>query len=427
MILIPFYIFSIVTCLNVAESSSISSVQIEEKIQEFQQTHVLNGAVAVAHGGETIYANGFGFADKSVGQLCTKDTQFFIGSLTKQFTVAALLHVLWHRNPSIEALKVALQLPLSNYLPASDSIWAGSMPEWATKVTLHQLLSHTSGIASYSDLPSFQSLVGKPISVIRLTNMFKNEPLNFEPGEKFHYCNSGYFLLGEVVERVAGKTLSKYLADNFFIPLGMHRTFAPEIGNGKTMKESGDYPNLARVYNSGIEPNSPMIEIEKYFDNTFLNGVAGVVSTVSDLLIWNDKLHHNMILSPEVTELMLSEHVLVDPKNSMVCYCYGMAKVKYPNGDVLTHAGDLYGFSSTLAYRPRDQLSFSTSTNIIVRTSEIEALQEQEHKNLKYIQNQNEYISKLHTIIENKFSGFLAALERHRLMRLEEIVGLYTK
>ena len=96
MILIPFYIFSIVTCLNVAESSSISSVQIEEKIQEFQQTHVLNGAVAVAHAGETIYANGFGFADKSVGQLCTKDTQFFIGSVTKQFTAAALLHVLWY-------------------------------------------------------------------------------------------------------------------------------------------------------------------------------------------------------------------------------------------------------------------------------------------------------------------------------------------
>jgi len=333
------------------------------------------------------------------------------------------LHVLWKKNLSIEALKTALQLPLNNYLPASDSIWSGSMPEWATKVTLHQLLTHTSGIASYSDQQSFQSLVGNSISAVELANMFKNEPLNFEPGKEFHYCNSGYFLLGEVVARESGKTLSKYLADNFFTPLSMNHTFMPEVGSGKTMKKSGDYPNLARGYNCGVAPNSLMVEIEKYFDNTFLNGVAGVVSTVSNLICWNYKLHHNMVLPPEVTELMLSGHVPMDPENSMVYYCYGIIKVKYPKGDVFTHGGDLYGFSTTLTYRPHDQLSFVAATNVVVSTPEIEAAQAQEHENLKHIKNQNQYMATVDALMEGKFPGFIEAKKRHALMTFWDLIN----
>jgi len=95
------------------------TVLIPRKIQEFQKAHIMNGAIAVAQGGETIYASGFGIADHLTNQLCTKDTQFFIASITKQFTAAALLHVLWHKNPSIESLKAALYTPLSHYLPAN--------------------------------------------------------------------------------------------------------------------------------------------------------------------------------------------------------------------------------------------------------------------------------------------------------------------
>ena len=335
--------------------------------------------------------------------------------------------VLWHRDPSIEALKVALQLPLSNYLPASDSIWAGSMPEWATRVTLHQLLTHTSGIASYTALTSFESVVGKPISVVELTSMFKNEPLNFEPGEKFHYCNSGYFLLSEVVARLAGKTLSQYLTEAFFTPLGMHKTFMPEVGSGRTMKESGDYPNLARGYNCGIEPNSPMVEIEKYFDSTFSNGAGAIVSTVGDLVIWNYSLHNNMALPKEVTELMLTEHVLMDPENQTAYYCYGIMKTKYSNGDVFTHIGRVAGFFTTIAYRPHDQLSFVAFTNIRVGTTVINAAFDEEYKRLSHIENETDLNAAVDQAMEERFPGFLAIKKSHELMKLKDIVTLDTK
>jgi len=418
------FLYILFLMIESLSASEISAETITSKGEQFQQSHIINGAIAIKQNNTEMYANHCGTADHVTNKSYTTNTRFFIGSVTKQFTAAALLHVLWHKHTSIESLKESLHKPLSNYLPTSDSIWAGSMPEWANEVTLHQLLTHTSGIACYSDQPNFLNLVGQPISTVELTNIFKNEPLNFKPGERFHYCNSGYFLLGEVVARLSGKDLSDYLKEHFFTPFEMLDTFMPKVGSGKIMKESGEYPNLARGYNCGVEPNSPMVEIEKYFDNTFLNGVAGIVSTSNNLLIWNHKLYHNMVLPREVTELMLSEHVPMDPENSMVYYCYGIVKVKYPNGDVFTHGGDLYGFSTTLAYRPHDQLSFVASTNIIVSTREIQELQEKEHENLKHIKNQREYITKLNATIENTFPGFLAALENHRLIRLDELVDL---
>lgn len=402
---------------------------IEMKILEFQKSHYMNGAVAVAQGPATLYAKGFGVADHSTRQLCTKDTQFFIGSVTKQFTAAALLHVLWNSNPSMEALKVALQQPLVNFLPETHPIWGGSMPEWAKRITLHHLLTHTSGIASFTALPSFQSVVGNAISAVELANMFKNEPLNFEPGAKYEYSNSGYFLLGEVVVQLSGKTLSQYLSINFFTPLNMRNSLMPKDGSGKTMKESGDYPTLARGYYCDIEPTSPMFEIEKYYDNTFLNGAGGIVSTVSDLLIWNYKLHHNMVLPEEVTELMLSEHVQMDPQKKSIYYCYGIMKLKFANGDVFTHSGSVEGFSTVMEYLPHDQVSFVAFKNLRVGDAALNAIVEQEYNNpdLKNIKDKKELCDKVETAIEEKFPGFRAAKKRHELMYLKDIVNLETK
>ena len=151
------------------------TVLIPRKIQEFQKAHVMNGAIVVAKGGETVYANGFRIADHFTNQLCTKDTQFFIASITKQFTAAALLHVLWHRDPSIELLKAALHSPLINYLPANDSIWSGSIPEWAEKVSLHHMLTHTSGIPA----PSFQKNESTVIPPAEVIKTLKDKPLLF--------------------------------------------------------------------------------------------------------------------------------------------------------------------------------------------------------------------------------------------------------
>ncbi len=339
--------------------------------------------------------------------------------MTKQFTAAALLHVLWHRGPSVEALKAALEQPLINYLLAGDPLWDGAMPVWANQVTLHQLLTHTSGIVSYTEVPEFDGIVGTEISAPRLADMFKTKPLNFKQGEKFEYCNSGYFLIGEVVARISGKPLSRYLADNFFTPLAMKNSFMPDTASGKTMKGSGQYPNLARGYTSCLEEGSLMVEIETYWDNSFLNGAGAIVSTVDDMIIWNLKLYNNKPFPKEVTDLMLAEHVRMDSESSSVFYCYGTCKAKIPSGDVFTHDGGLDGFSSNIFYRPVDGLSFVAFTNLgpnpgDVKEKEIEAT-------IKLYQAENPKASdeEIEATIALKFPRYNA----HDLPRLDIVIN----
>jgi CubicO group peptidase (beta-lactamase class C family) len=395
---------------------------IPRKIQAFQNTHVMNGAVAVAQDGETIYANGFGIADHLTNQLCTKDTQFFIASITKQFTAAALLHVFWHRDPSIESLKAALHIPLINYLPANDSIWSAYMPEWADKVSLHHMLTHTSGIPT----TSFQKNENTVIPPAEVIKTLKDKPLLFEQGTKYQYSYAGYFLLSEIIARLAGKSLSQYLNDHFFKPLGLHNTFMPEIGTCRTMKESGDYPNLARGY-ACFEILLP-IETETYGRNALLCGAGGLVSTVTDLLKWNENLYGNKVFPSEVTDLMLSEHVQIDSEDAPSYYGYGIIKTKYKNGDVFKHDGSMAGFISTLQYKPCDKLSFVALANFnIYYCQKFSQAFDEEYKRLSHIENKTDLNAAVDQAMEERFPGFLAIKKNHELMKLKDIVTLDTK
>ncbi|MEI7493314.1 MAG: serine hydrolase domain-containing protein [Alphaproteobacteria bacterium] len=395
---------------------------IPRKIQEFQKAHVMNGAIAVAQGGETVYANGLGIADHFTNQLCTKDTQFFIASITKQFTAAALLHVLWHRDPSIELLKAALHSPLINYLPANDSIWSGSIPEWAEKVSLHHMLTHTSGIPA----PSFEKDESTVISPAEVVKTLKDKSLLFEPDTKYQYSYAGYFLLSEIIARLAEKSLSQYLNDHFFKPLGLHNTFMPETGTCRTMKASGDYPNLARGYT--CFENSLPIETETYGRNALLCGAGGLVSTVTDLLKWNENLYGNKVLPSEVTDLMLKEHVEIDAEDTPSYYCYGIIKIKYTNGDVFKHDGGMDGFISTLQYKPCNKLSFVALANFnIYYCQKFGQAFDEEYKRFSHIKNQTDLNAAVDQAMEERFLGFLAIKKSHELMKLKDIVTLDTK
>src|SRR5581483_10563618 len=132
-------------------------------------------------------------------------TKFRIGSVTKQFTAAAIMKL-------AEEGKLATTDPLAKYFP--------EVPQ-AQKITLRHLLTHTSGLGSYPDRPTFFAGVQKPIASLDLVASMKNDPPEFEPGTRFKYCNSGYFLLGEIVAKVSGKSLADYLRTAFFEPLGM--------------------------------------------------------------------------------------------------------------------------------------------------------------------------------------------------------------
>ncbi len=401
--------------LKATEISIISTETITDKIQQFQQSHVLNGAIAVAQGNSNIYASGFGIADHTNNQPCTKDTQFFIASITKQFTAAALLHILWHQNPSIKSLKKALHKSLAYYLPASDPLWEGSMPQWANEVTLHHMLTHTSGLPA----PNFQPNETITLSPVEVVNAFKSKPLLFTPGTNYQYCYSGYFLLSEIIARLAGKSLSCYLRDHFFIPLGMENTFMPENGTCRTMKASGNYPNVARGY---TYIKQPLVETKIYARNALLCGAGGMVSTVSDLLLWNQHLHNNQVLPAEVTALMLAEHVQIDPDDQSTYYCYGIQKIKTQKGAVFKHDGSVAGFISTLQYRPCDQVSLATLANYnIYHSDEFKQACNEGSATLYHIKNQELYKKLLDEAIEKRVPGFLDIRKRHELIQLKDI------
>lgn len=402
--------------LKATELPTISTKTIADRIHQFQQSHIINGTVAVAKNNTTIYANSFGVADHTANQPCTIDTQFFIASITKQFTAAALLHVLWHQHPSIEPLKAALHKTIAHYLPASDSIWSGSMPRWANEVTLHHMLTHTSGLPGAGFQPSEETV----LSPIEVAATFKDKPLLFNPGTNYQYCYSGYFLLSQIIERLSGKSLSIYLSDHFFKPLGMQNTFLPESGTCRSMKASGAYPNVARGY---TYIKQPMDEVKLYGRNALLCGAGGIVSTISDLLIWNQHLHNNQVLPIEVTALMLTGHVQIDLEDSSTFYCYGIKKIKTPEGDIFRHDGGMAGFISTLQYRPHDQLSFVVLQNYnIYYAEEFKQIVDEECKMLAPIKNEQLYKDLLDQAIDKKVPGFLELKHRHEMIQLKDII-----
>lgn len=391
---------------------------IEKNMQVFLKTHDFNGVVAVAKDGKMIYAQGFGVADPITQRPNTPETQFFIGSVTKQFTAAAVLKALYDQNPSLAAVKDQLQRPISTFLPENDSIWSGAMPEWANTVTLHHLLTHTSGIFNYTEVDDFLDNLAKTLSPSDLADLFKNKPLAFASGSDGSYCNSGYFLLGEIVQRLSGKSLGAYFKEHFFDPLGMTSSFLLESGNGKDMANSGAYPNLARGTNCGTENGASLVELETYWENSWMRGAGGIVSTAPDLVLWTTALFEHRVLPKDVTDLMLTPHVETKFKPGTFC-CYGIIK----EGKTFWHTGGLFGFSSNLFFSPSAKLTFVTLNNVQVGKKEHIRASTKLYKDFVHLKNFQERIEACMKVAEIQFPGCLEAQKKRASPAFSEVVN----
>src|SRR4051794_35370370 len=182
--------------------------RVTTRLRELTKDGSSGIAVLVARDGKILFQEGFGFADVARKTPVTAETKFRIGSVSKQFTAAAILRL-------AEEKKLALTDPLAKFFP--------DFPR-GSEITLRHLLTHTSGIHSYTDKPDFLSQVGKFIEPGKLIASFKNDPPDFAPGAGFHYNNSAYFLAGEIVAKVSGQPYADYLRATFFEPLGMKDT-----------------------------------------------------------------------------------------------------------------------------------------------------------------------------------------------------------
>jgi CubicO group peptidase (beta-lactamase class C family) len=234
------------------------------KIKDF------SGAVLVSKDNETLFAKGYGFANAEHEVPNTTRTKFRLGSITKQFTAMAILILQ-------EQGKLKLDDPVGKYIDDSPKAWEG--------VTVHHLLTHTSGVPSYTDDLLYGLKMMMPETVTSMIKRFRDKPLDFKPGEKFHYSNSGYFLLGAIIEKVSGEKYEAFLKKAIFDPLGMHDT---------------GYDHAATVLPgraSGYSRKGDGLRNAEYLDMSQPYSAGSLYSTALDLARWDRALRDGKLIS----------------------------------------------------------------------------------------------------------------------------------
>ena len=284
--------------------------------------------------GRTILRKGYGLADVELGVPIAPDMVFRIGSTTKQFTAACILKL-------VEQGRVKLTDAVSAYLP--------DYPEAGRRATVEQLLTHTSGIHSYTEMPSWNAREREDWSSQQLIAFFEKEPLDFEPGTKWHYDNSGYVLLGAILERVTGRRYEDLVSEWIFRPLGMNDT-----------RYGSDAPIIPRRA-SGYQKTPSGVENAPYLSMTQPFAAGALVSTVDDLARWQAALDSGKVLSPESLRRWWTPGIL--PDGTPTRYGYGWGIWTYRGHPVVEHGGSINGFTTANMRLPDDRLYLAVLSN----------------------------------------------------------------
>jgi CubicO group peptidase (beta-lactamase class C family) len=293
-------------------------------------------AVLLSRDGEIIYENVFGYADIGNKVPVTAVTKFRIGSITKQFIAAAILKLQ-------EDGKLNVNDTLSEFIP---DFLRGN------EVTVHHLLTHTSGIHSFTNRPNFMKYATMSISTEAMIDTIKNFEYDFDPGESYQYNNSGYFILGYIIEKVSGKEYGEYLKVTFFEPLGMSST--------------GVHGPLLLLDNeaTGYSLEGGILKKAINWDMTNAGGAGALYSTVHDLYTWNEALFNGKVLSDESLKAAFTPVVLNNNKKPEgVEYGYGWGFYKIRGLDFTAHSGGLHGFLSFLARQPENNITIVVLCN----------------------------------------------------------------
>ncbi len=326
------FIFTGLTALASAEVSLEEGVKT--KLGTLTEKQWPGISVLVARDGKTVYQGGFGFADIEKKTPVEPGTKFRIGSVSKQFTAAAILKL-------AESGKISLTDPLKKFFPHFPG---------GDGVTLYRLLTHTSGIHSYTSKPDFLSRVSKPVTPEKLIASFQNDPPDFAPGAGFLYNNSAYFLAGQVVAKVSGKPYATYLKETFFDPLGM--------------KDTGVFVNASppagvpRGYSFAEGKASPSLD----WDMSWAGGAGALYSTTADLLRWSDALFGGKVLKEASFKEMTTPVKLPEGADGMNYGC-GLAMSELRRLPCISHSGGLNGWSCDFLYFPQQHCTVIALTN----------------------------------------------------------------
>ncbi len=302
--------------------------------QAIEKDKITGLSIGVARGETILCTKGFGFANLESNVPATSDTVFRIGSITKQFTAAAILLL-------VEDGKIRLDDPLTKFLP--------TYPQHAKKVTIRHLLQHTSGIKDFTRLPAYRKEMPLEVTQDEVIARFKDLPLDFRPGEQHRYCNSGYFLLAVVVEKASGKSFQQFVEGRLFNPHKLRRTICDDHARIVPHRASG-YSNWG-----GIMKNARHINLKQTI------GAGNLASTVENLLKWQQALVSNRLLTPESITLMTTPGTLNSGKK--IDYGLGVLIKTFADQDAIRHGGGISGFRADLAYYPQSGYTIAILSN----------------------------------------------------------------
>lgn len=292
-------------------------------------------AVAVVHRGDTLLLEGYGLADLEFDVPTPPDAVYEIGSITKQFTAAAVLQL-------VEADSLDLDDDVTEHL--------GDLNTRGHEVTVRDLLHHTSGLRSYTTMSQFFSFVRDGLPRDTVVSLVGREPFDFAPGTAMIYNNSGYFLLGLIVEAVSGEPYEDYVEEHLFGPAGMEDSYYC------------DQRTVARHRAHGYAWAGEQGFVHKaYLDHTWPYAAGSLCSTVGDLVAWNQALHGGRILPDSRYREMIAPGRLDD--GTELRYAMGLVVAEREGRRIIGHGGGINGFLSQSLYHPDDDLIVVTLQN----------------------------------------------------------------
>lgn len=302
---------------------------VDALLEQLVTQQQFSGAVLIAQEGAILVSKGYGLADRTQNLPNTPQTKFRIGSITKQFTAVAMLQ--------LQAKgKLNVQDRICQYLPDCPVTWQA--------ITIHHLLTHTSGIPDFTHFPDYEQTKNTPSTPAQTMARFQNKPLDFQPGAKWDYSNSNYIVLGAMIERVSGQSYEQFLQETVFTPLQM-------TNSGYEHAKS----RLAVGYVDATVEAEPI-------DMSIPFAAGGLYSTVEDLYRWDQALYTEKLLPQKLLDLMFTPFATI-PDSGGLGYGYGWVIGQQVNHHSVSHNGGIEGFVSSINRFPAEKVTIIVLCN----------------------------------------------------------------
>lgn len=307
---------------------------IDEVLLKTFKPNEPGAAVIVVKDGKAIFRKGYGLANLELGAPIEPDMVFRLGSITKQFTAVSILML-------AEQGKLSLDDEITRFLP--------DYPTKGQRITIEHLLTHTSGIKSYTSLPEWLSVWRKDMSVKEIIDLFKDKPMDFAPGERWSYNNSGYILLGAIIEKVSGQAYQEFIEKNIFAPLGMKHSY---------------YDVTARIIPrrvAGYSKGRDGFKNAAYLSMTQPYAAGSLMSSVDDLALWDEALYTEKLVKQQSLKRAWTSYVLKSGKPTK--YGFGWMMSSLEGHRTIEHGGGVNGFVTDGIRLPDDHVFVAVLTN----------------------------------------------------------------